>query len=84
MNQQDRVLLALYEIVKDDPHPLRYHCHTRELLLRLKGQWEPDILEQFVRDELIVVKKGASSLVILLTEKGLSMAKMRSAFANHS
>jgi predicted transcriptional regulator len=70
-----RILQILYDIVKDDPQPLQYHCSTREILLRLKGNWQPEYLEELTREGLIVVKKS-STVVVLLTEKGMEKAKL--------
>ena len=63
----------MYEITKDDPHPLQYHCNTREILLRLKGAWQPEYLEELVREKLIQVKKS-NTVVVLLTERGMEKA----------
>jgi hypothetical protein len=74
-----RILQVLYEIVKDKTQPLQYHCGIREILLRLKGNWQPEYLEELVREELIVMKKS-TNVVILITQKGLEKAKI--VFAN--
>ena len=70
-----RVLQVLYDIVKDKTQPLQYHCGTREILLRLKGNWQPEYLEELVREELIVVKKS-TTVIVLITQKGLEKAKL--------
>lgn len=74
MDNKYRILQVLYDIVKDHPHPLQYHCNTREILLRLKGNWQSEYLEELSRENLIQVKKS-STVVLLLTEKGLEKAK---------
>jgi Mn-dependent DtxR family transcriptional regulator len=79
MDNKYRILQVLYDIVKDHPHPLQYHCNTREILLRLKGNWQSEYLEELAREDLIKVKKS-STVVLLLTEKGL--AKAQQVFAN--
>ena len=83
MENKYSILLALYDIVKKHPHPLQYHCNTRELLLRLKGDWQPEYLEELMREDLVVVKKTAASVVILLTEKGMEKAKLKSSPFKH-
>ena len=72
---------VLYDIIKDDPHPLQYHCSTREILLRLRGTWQPEYLEELVREKLIQVKKS-NTVVVLLTEMGMEKAKQ--AFASRN
>lgn len=79
MDERYRILQVLYDIIKDDPHPLQYHCNTREILLRLRGAWQPEYLEELVREKLIQVKKS-TTVVVLLTEKGMEKAKQ--VFAN--
>jgi Mn-dependent DtxR family transcriptional regulator len=79
MDTKYRILQVLYDIVKDQPHPLQYHCNTREIILRLKGNWQSEYLEELARENLIQIKKS-STVVLLLTEKGLEKAKQ--VFAN--
>ena len=79
MDERYRILQVVYDITKDDPHPLQYHCSTREILLRLTGTWQPEYLEELVRENLIQVKKS-NTVVVLMTEKGMEKAKQ--VFAN--
>ena len=81
MHERYRILQVLYDIIKDDPHPLQYHCSTREILLRLRGTWQPEYLEELVREKLIQVKKS-NTVVVLLTEMGMEKAKQ--AFASRN
>jgi predicted transcriptional regulator len=74
MDNKYRILQVLYDIVKDQPHPLQYHCNTREIILRLKGNWQSEYLEELASENLILVKKS-STIVLLLTEKGFQKAK---------
>ncbi len=80
MDEKYRILKVLYDITKDDPHPLQYHCSTREILLRLKGNWQQEYLEELVKEKLILVKRS-NTVVILLTEKGFEKARI--SFAKH-
>ena len=75
-----RVLQVLYDIVRDKPHPLQYHCSTRELFLRLKGDWQQEYLEELAREKLIE-RKRTSGIIVLITDKGLE--KARKAFKNN-
>jgi hypothetical protein len=79
MDEKYRILKVLYDITKNDPHPLQYHCSTREILLRLKGAWQAEYLEELAREKLIQIKK-ANTVVVLMTEKGMEKAKQ--VFAN--
>ena len=74
MEDKYKMLDVLYDIVKDDPHPLHYHCSIREMLLRLQGDWQPACLEELAKDEYILVKPSLTT-VVLLTEKGMRKAK---------
>jgi hypothetical protein len=76
------ILLVLYDIVKNDPQPLQYHCGTRELLLRMKGDWQQEYLEELSKEKLITVKRTGTSVVVLLTEKGMEKAKLKSIVSN--
>jgi predicted nuclease of restriction endonuclease-like RecB superfamily len=80
MDGRYRILQVLYDITKNDPYPLQYHCSTREILLRLKGNWQPEYLEELAREKLILVKKS-TTVVVLMTEKGMKKAEE---FANRN
>jgi hypothetical protein len=71
-----KILHVLYDIVKEDANPLQYHCSIREIILRLRGNWQPEHLEELVREKLAVVKKS-TTVVVLLTEMGMAKAKLR-------
>ena len=75
MNDSNGFLQALFSIVKNVPHPLQYHCTTRELMLRLQDGWSTEQIDELAQDELIEVKKSGMSIVIVMTEKGLEKAK---------
>ena len=75
MTPSHELLNAIYTIVKDLPQPLQYNCTTRELMLRLNGNWSNETLELLQQDEFIEVKKSGISFVVVLTEKGLEKAR---------
>lgn len=75
MTPSYELLNAIYSIIKDVPQPLQYNCTTRELMLRLNGNWSNETLEQLQQEELIQVKKSGISFVVVLTEKGLKHAQ---------
>ncbi len=83
MENQYRILQALYEIVKDDLQPLQYNCSIRELLLRLKGDWQSEYLEELALEKLIIVHK-AESVTLKLTEKGWEKATQVLQKSRHS
>ena len=74
MDNQYQVLQVLYDIVKSDAHPLQYNVSIRELLLRLKGNWQSEYLEALAREQLVIVKKS-ETVVVQITEKGLEKAQ---------
>lgn len=74
MDNRYRILQVLYDIVKDDAQPLQYHCSTRELFLHLKGNWQSECLEELAREKLVEIKKS-TTVVVLLTEKGMEKAR---------
>jgi predicted transcriptional regulator len=74
MNDEYRVLQVLFEIVKDKPQPLLYTVSIRELLLRLKGNWQSEYLEALSQQDLITVRK-TDSVVVQITEKGMQKAQ---------
>lgn len=75
MTDKYQVLQILYEIVKDDSQPLQYHCSTREIILRLRSEWQQEYLEELKRENLLEIKKSNTAVVVLITEKGLEKAK---------
>ena len=74
MNDEYRVLQVLFEIVKDKPQPLQYTVSIRELLLRLKGNWQSEYLEALTQQDLITVRK-TDAVVVQITEKGMQKAQ---------
>ncbi|MGC4034345.1 MAG: hypothetical protein QM764_00190 [Chitinophagaceae bacterium] len=74
MQDRYRTLHTIYEIVKNDPHPLNYLCSTRDIILRHQGGWQQDHLDALAQEELIVFKK-MERLVICITQKGFETAK---------
>jgi len=77
MANKYEILTALYSIVRDKPQPLACLVTTRELLLRLKGDWQPEYLEELVREELLVVLRESTGVVMRLTEKGWEKARLK-------
>ena len=67
-----KVLQLVYSIVKNDPYPLKYIVHPRELILRSMQEWsEIQISLQFLANEGDILTRQVDSLQISLTEQGL-------------
>lgn len=68
----EKVLRLIYSIVKNDPYPLRYIIHPRELILRSMQEWsEIQISLQYLESEGDILTRQVESLRISLTEQGL-------------
>lgn len=80
MKDKYAILQVLYNTVKNVSQPLQYHCSMRELLLQVKGDWQPEYLEELARDNLVIVKRTATGVVIVLTEKGWQTCKLKFTF----
>jgi hypothetical protein len=69
-----KVLDVIYQIVKGDPYPLKYHIHPRELILRLMQDWsEIQSSLTFLEKEGAIVTRQLDVFEISLTEQGLKM-----------
>jgi hypothetical protein len=75
MQDHYRTLHTIFEIVRNDPHPLNYLCSTREIILRHQGGWQQEHLDALAQEEMIVFKK-MERVVICITEKGFDTAKV--------
>lgn len=80
MKGKYEILKFVYTIVSEKLQPLQYSVSTHELLLRLKGDWQPEYLEELVRDGYIVLLRDAAGIMLRITEKGWQKAKMKLAF----
>ena len=69
-----KVLDVIYQIVKGDAYPLKYHIHPRELILRLMQDWsEIQSSLTFLEKEGAIVTRQLDVFEISLTEQGLKM-----------
>ena len=83
MQERYRTLHTIYEIVKNDPHPLNYLCSTREIILRHKGGWQQEHLDALADEEMIIFKR-MERVVICITQKGMDTAKALLVTQKHS
>jgi len=83
MQERYRTLHTIYEIVKNDPHPLNYLCSTREIILRHQGGWQQEHLDALADEEMIIFKR-MERIVICITQKGLDTAKSFFVSQKHS
>ena len=83
MQDHYRTLHTIFEIVRNDPHPLNYLCSTREIILRHQGGWQQEHLDALAQEEMIVFKK-MERVVICITQKGFDTAKAFSASQKQS
>ena len=83
MQERYRTLHTIYEIVKNDPHPLNYLCSTREIILRHQGGWQQEHLDALAEEDMIIFKR-MERVVICITQKGLDTAKAFLVSQKHS
>lgn len=77
MQDHYKLLLTIYDIVKNDPQPEHYGCRPRELILRQLQEWSVlyQCLQLLEQEELIRMQQQ-DTLVIRITSTGLEQAKM--------
>ena len=77
MQDHYKLLLTIYDIVKNDPQPEHYGCRPRELILRQLQEWSViyQCLQLLEQEELIGMQQQ-DTLVIRITQAGLEQAKM--------
>jgi hypothetical protein len=77
MQDHYKLLLTIYDIVKNDPQPEHYGCRPRELILRQLQEW-PVIYQclQLLEQEELIRMQQQDTLVIRITPEGLEQAKM--------
>ena len=77
MQDHYKLLLTIYDIVKNDPQPEHYGCRPRELILRQLQEWSViyQCLQLLEQEELISMQQQ-DTLVIRITSTGLEQAKM--------
>ena len=84
MHPHYHLLFTLYEIVKDQAHPLEYSCRPRELILRQLQDWSliQEQLQLLEQEELITTEQQ-NTLVIRITQAGMEKMKEREKIANN-
>ncbi|WP_276501278.1 hypothetical protein [Terrimonas pollutisoli] len=77
MQDHYKLLLTIYDIVKNDPQPEHYGCRPRELILRQLQEWSViyQCLQLLEQEEMIRMQQQ-DTLVIRITPTGLEQAKM--------
>ena len=77
MQDHYKLLLTIFDIVKNDPQPEHYGCRPRELILRQLQEWSVlyQCLQLLEQEELIRMQQQ-DTLVIRITSTGLEQAKM--------
>ena len=77
MQDHYKLLLTIFDIVKNDPQPEHYGCRPRELILRQLQEWSViyQCLQLLEQEELIRMQQQ-DTLVIRITPTGLEQAKM--------
>lgn len=75
-------LKTIFNIVKNDPHPLSYSLHLREILVRHLEGWDvvQQHINQLVADELIVLRQ-LDIRTISITQSGLDKFLQEEAIA---
>ena len=76
MQEYHKLLLTIYEIVKNDPQPEHYGCRPRELILRQLQEWSVihQHLQLLQQEELINMEQQ-DTLVIRITSAGIEKAR---------
>lgn len=72
MEDTDKTLNTIYDIVKDDPQPQTYKCRPREIILRQYQSWTT-IEKQLkvLKDEGLVDIQQEDTIVITITKQGI-------------
>lgn len=72
MEDTDKTLKTIYDIVKDDPQPQTYKCRPREIILRQYQSWTT-IEKQLkvLKDEGLVDIQQEDTIVITITKQGI-------------
>ena len=72
MEDTDKTLNTIYDIVKDDPQPQTYKCRPREIILRQYQSWTT-IEKQLkvLKDEGLVEIQQEDTIVITITKQGI-------------
>ena len=74
------ILQIIYQIVKEDPQPLKYQVHPRDLILRSMQDWSTiQASLSALEKEGLIVTRQLESLQIFLTEQGLEICQNPSA-----
>lgn len=82
MQDHYHLLLTIYEIVKDDPHPETYTCRPRELILRQLQEWS--YIQQQINQleaEQLVRTEQQDTLIIRITPAGLEKVRTSNTLA---
>lgn len=76
MQDHYKLLLTIYDIVRNDPQPEHYGCRPRELILRQLQEWSViyQCLQLLEQEELIRMQQQ-DTLIIRITASGLEQAK---------
>lgn len=71
-----KVLQIIYGIVKEEPYPLKYFVHPRELILRSMQDWSEiqTSLNALEKEGLISTRK-LDTFQVALTEQGFNMCR---------
>lgn len=73
------ILGILYQIVKEDVHPLSYGVKPRELILHAMQDWSAIHASLIILEkEGYVVTRQVDTLQVLLTQKGLQWCQQKS------
>ncbi|HEU4471829.1 MAG TPA: hypothetical protein VFR58_12130 [Flavisolibacter sp.] len=70
MEEKDRLLQTIWEIVRLTSQPLNYPCSIREIILRYQGTWEVEQLNALSQENLINMV-NAERVVVYITQAGL-------------
>ena len=72
MDPEFKTLQTIYNITRQDPHPVSYPCQPREIILRQFQDWSviQQHLQLLEQDGLIITKQ-LDKLIITITEAGI-------------
>ncbi len=76
MEDEYITLQTIFEIVKNDAHPLTYLCSAREIILRQFCGW--DVIQrhlQLLAEKEFVVVKHLDKIAISITQTGMDRVK---------
>jgi hypothetical protein len=84
MEPRYSTLKTIYEIVKNESHPVSYACFPNQIIIRQSQPWDTILQQLYVlaEEELITIQQPGTTICI--TEEGIKKARASEDIAIHS